>query len=88
MADNKEVENSALARVKDYKQIFSSQAGERVLRDLIKQHHVLSCTFDPAAPNRHIFWEGERNVVLRILKLINVNPERLRKIVEDSENGE
>jgi len=81
----KTAENRYVSRVKDYKQVFSSSAGKRVLYDLIKVHHVLSSHFDDSFTNNVLFKEGERNVVLRILTLLKTDPSALMEHIERME---
>lgn len=68
-------------RVVDYREVFGSDTGKRVLYDLIKQHNVLQSTFDPN-PNLHAFKEGERNTVLRILTLLKIDPIQLDQLID------
>lgn len=77
----------AKARVLDYKRVFGSQAGQRVLNDLIQSHGILHPLFDPTQPNVHIFREGERNVVLRILKKLNTDPEAFQNRLKEIERN-
>lgn len=72
-----------LDQVAAYQALFSSEDGKKVLYDLIKTHHIISPTF---SKNELEFAlkEGERNVVLRILQIIKVNPQ---KLLEDINKG-
>ena len=56
-----------------YRDLFNSPVGRVVLKDLCKAHSVFDGGFDT---NSHInaFNSGERNVVLRILTILNMNP--------------
>lgn len=58
-------------RHKDYQQLFGSEVGQRVLHDLMRHCHVMRPTFQANSERLSAFREGERNVVLRILSLIN-----------------
>jgi hypothetical protein len=60
----------------DYEFVFRTAEGERVLNDIIKSAHVLEPTFTPD-PYETAFREGERNVALRILALLNYTPKDL-----------
>ena len=60
-------------KIRTYKAVFETADGKRVLHDLMKQHHILGAL--PARDTNEIFRaEGERNVVLRILSLLNIDP--------------
>ena len=66
--------------VSQYKSVFQSEAGRAVLADLANSHYVKSTTFSgdcAAMPNGSLLMairEGERNVVLRILFNIGLDP--------------
>jgi hypothetical protein len=70
-------------RVSDYKDTFGSPEGQRVLLDLMGAHGMLSPGFhkDPIEMAR---MAGERNVIIRILSLINVDLKQLKQKVEDA----
>lgn len=79
--------NKQVDRVLDYKQVFGTEHGKRVLYDLVKTHNVLNSTFDKD-PATFAFKEGERNVVLRILTLLNVDTVQLQNIIEKGKQNE
>lgn len=60
----------------DYQGTFSSESGQRVLRDLCRDHHVMTTTFyvpgdgRPGDPLLLAFREGQRDVVCQILELL------------------
>lgn len=71
--------------VRAYRELFESDAGKEVLHDLCKSCHVFHSTMD-ANPHEMAYREGERSVVLRILRTIEINPYELdRKIKEHLE---
>lgn len=70
-------------RARDYRVVFGSPEGERVLADLIDMNGVLRPTFDPD-PNVSAFNEGRRNVLLDILRYLSVEPEQFRKLAQDT----
>lgn len=79
----KESKKSKLVRA--YRELFQSDAGKEVLHDLCKSCHVYHSTMD-ANSNEMAYREGERSVVLRILRTIEINPYELdRKIKEYQE---
>lgn len=84
MANRKPAEHKLVAKAKDYKQVFSSQAGERVLHDLIQFSGMLSVDLDP---NKAVFNNGMRNIVIMVLKQLNTDPsalmEHIRRIEEE-----
>lgn len=75
----------ARARLTDlYRHAFSGPLGEEVLLDLMKNHGMMDSTFEEAA-TKAAFKEGERFVVLRILKMINTDPKKLMERIEKYE---
>ncbi len=65
----------------DYRETFGTDAGGRVLIDLIKAHHVFNSTF--AKDERtHLLREGERNAVLRILTIMGYTEKDLLQLSE------
>lgn len=70
--------------VRAYKNTFSTDEGKMVLHNLMKTFHVLNSTMD-ANPNEVMFKEGERSVVLRILRTIGTDPNELEKILNEQE---
>jgi hypothetical protein len=62
-----------------YVQTFSTPEGKKVLRDLCIEHGVLTNTFSPNA-YKHAEAAGERNVVLRIMAILEAQPEDLLNI--------
>lgn len=79
----KQVNRRNLAKAQDYHEVFESAAGQRVLFDMIDAHGLMS-------PNFHenglvlACREGERMVVLRILQMLKVDPEKMKKLIEDA----
>lgn len=55
--------------------------GKTVLADMMKAHHVFDSTFS-SKPLEMAFREGERNVVLRILTILDISPEEAIGLVE------
>lgn len=64
----------AHAKFIDYKRIFSSEQGKRVLADLIAQHFVMRPTYVRGDPQGTAFNEGQRDVVLRIMTIMGNDP--------------
>jgi len=70
-----------------YRKVFSSDDGKEVLKDLMKVAHVLDCTYYSGDPHETAYREGERSIVLRILKTINTDPEQVLKMLEQDNQG-
>lgn len=74
-----------VSKVIAYKNTFGSQMGKLVLNDLMRTHHMLGTTMGKVKDDV-IFKEGERNVILRILKILQTDPETLRQRIKEIEN--
>jgi hypothetical protein len=76
---------SELERVQDYLTVFGSQVGKKVLWDIAKQCHHTGTTM-PHPFDSHIlaFKEGERNVLLRLLAILESNPERIKELSKEA----
>ncbi len=59
-----------------YQSVFNSVDGKKVLLDLMRQHHVYSSSFDESH-SKMALKEGEKNVVLRILSILQVDASEL-----------
>lgn len=68
-----------------YKNIFTSLDGEKVLKDLMENHWILKSSYS-GNTNDMILREGEKNVVLRILHILDIDINALyERIDRDSE---
>ena len=72
-----------VAKPSEYRRIFKSEAGKNVLSDLIDTHFVMRPTMD-ADSHTTAYNEGQRMVILRILKMLNTDPEQLKLRIEES----
>lgn len=77
----------SIDRIISYQSVFSTAEGEKVLYDLMKEHHFISSTFSKD-PVEMALQEGERNVVLRILSILKVDVEALNKKIEEGTKAE
>ncbi len=76
------------AIVRAYRTTFSSRSGKIVLKDLIEMHYMLITSFVPGDPYATTLNEGERNVVIRVLQQINMNPNDFLKQIEEIVEGD
>lgn len=72
-----------LARARDYKRTFATEHGKRVLYDLLRYHFVMDPVIVRGDTNgfQMAYNEGQRNVVLRLLKILNTTEEEMKKIM-------
>jgi len=82
MSEEKELKRRA-SLIRAYRTTFTSRSGKIVLRDLMQVHYMLNSSFTPGDPHETAFKEGERNVVVRILQQMNINPNDLLKEIDD-----
>lgn len=75
-----------VAKLQDYKRVFSSEQGKRVLSDLIASHYMMSSTFSrgPGSEQDMAFKEGQRQVVLRIMTIMDQDPAQVAQAIKES----
>ena len=59
-----------------YRIFFESPEGKAILTDMCRAHGVFNGAFDPD-PYENARMAGERNVVCRILTILNLTPEEV-----------
>jgi|TARA_B100001079_G_scaffold239072_1_gene223117 hypothetical protein len=57
--------------IKDYKFVFSSDEGKRLLSDLEKRCHEFVTTHDKNSATESAFLEGQRSVLIFIKNMVN-----------------
>ncbi len=77
-----------ISRHEDFVATFESPQGKRVLRYLIKQAHVLDPTFVQGDAHATSFKEGQRHIVLTILRAINKDTNKLIEQIENAAQHE
>jgi hypothetical protein len=75
-----------VARTMDYKRTFTSEQGKRVLQDLIFAHNVMTPTYVRGDAIEMAYKEGARNVVLRILTILETDEELMQKLIRETNN--
>ena len=71
MDHNKEAEKKIKQLREDYKTVFGSDEGKRVLDDLKKRSHFYSTTHVKGDSHESAFYEGQRSLVVFMESLIN-----------------
>lgn len=82
MAKGKDQEHQQLARITDYKAVFGTPAGKRVLLDLMNVHGILAPMYNGDRVGFFIK-EGQRTVVLRILNVLGIDEAQLRERINE-----
>lgn len=80
MADKK-VSKRSIAVVSDYRETFATDFGQRVLWDMMKQF-MLRTSYADGNPHGTAFNEGQRDVLLHILRKLKTDPQKLLKEIE------
>lgn len=78
----------ALAKLSDYQKVFGDLIGKKVLRDMMQEHFMLKPTFVKGDPYQTAFNEGERNVMLRLLAVLKIDPKELEQRIQEGEGYE
>lgn len=74
--------------ISQYKKTFATPDGRAVLYDLMKGNYFInSTTFVPGDSHATARNEGQRDVVVRILSILKVDPEQFFKIAEEQEES-
>ena len=83
----REMASRQAARGIDYRAVFETEPGKRVLEDLCQIHHMKSSSFSKDALEMAMF-EGERNVILRIIAILEMDMDKLNKLIRQGEENE
>lgn len=83
MRDNEEQAKRTIAL---YKSVFNSSEGKQVLFDLMKGNFVLGTTFVPKDPYEMALREGQRYSIIKILAILEIDPEQFVKSTSEEEN--
>ena len=73
--------------IQAYRELFLSDVGKEVLNDLCKSCHIHRTTME-TNPHEMAYKEGERSVILRILKTIEIDPFDLQRKINASEKND
>ena len=72
----------------DYRKVFTSPEGERVMNDLCKQFHAMATTYFRGDDRETAFREGQRHVILTIMNELKYDYEayeqRLQSMMKES----
>lgn len=85
-------QSAVIARLNDYKKVFSTPEGKRVLADLAKKAGLLATNYVPNDPHGTSYNEGARSIVLHIFKSTKTDitnlTSRILEAEEDADTGE
>lgn len=66
-----------------YKQVFGTEHGKQVIGDLMRRFRVHSTTYRQGDPTAMAYCEGQRSVILDILKHIQITDSEILTLKED-----
>lgn len=69
----------------DYKEVFASPQGQRVLADIMKRAGATRPQFD-ADPEKARFLEGHRHLAHSIFRMVHSSDEPLLKLISEEQN--
>jgi hypothetical protein len=78
----------ALAKISDYQKTFNDPIGKKVLYDMMQEHFMLKSTFVKNDTHATAMHEGERNVVLRLMTILKMDPKQIEQKISESEGYE
>jgi len=82
---NKETLDRELQLKADFKEVFSNVSGKRVYKHLLERCHIFRTTF--TGNSRSYFLEGERNIGLYLLAMMNWANEEGLEIIKEIDDG-
>ena len=68
-----------------YRDVFTDDAGQRVLRDLAKVCEPTKSNFH-TDPRQHAFNEGKRAIWLRIQNMLNLSEEHIYQAIKENDS--
>ena len=67
----KQTNDKLIQLIKNYKFVFGSDEGKRILDDLAKRCHEFVTTHDKQSATESAFLEGQRSVLIFIKNMVN-----------------
>lgn len=64
----------------DYRHVFASEPGQRVLADILRRAGVMQTSFD-AVPSIAAYNEGKRRIGLEIIEMLNADPADQERLI-------
>ena len=76
------------ALIQDYHQVFMTEAGQRVLADILERAGVMQPSFRGDGAEATAFREGQRYCSLQIIEMINADPDAARRLATTGDTEE
>ena len=71
--------------IADYRTVFSTPSGQRVLADICRRTGVMQSSFTGDGAEATAYREGRRRAALEIIETINSDPETLARVAMDGD---
>jgi hypothetical protein len=71
------------SRTRDYREVFGGEAGERVLRDLLRNCGVLETSMEAGDPHMTAWRDGRRSVALEIMEVLRYEETQLVQLARE-----
>lgn len=75
-----------LATILDYKRVFNTEQGKRVLHDMAMKFNMLKTTHVKGDPYESKLLEGQRNVMLFIFEMLNTDTKALEQFIAEAKD--
>ena len=69
----------------DYRAVFGSDTGQRVLADIMQRCGVMQTSFRPGLPDETAYNQGRQRAALEIVQTINMDPNAALKMAQSGE---
>ncbi len=80
-AEQVKIAKKQAATIADYRRVFGTDQGKRVLWDILKNAHIMSPCYSGRAEEA-VFRDGERNVGLRIMATLKYDVRQLLEMID------
>lgn len=87
----REAVNTLLGRInlqETYEAVFETPQGQQVLKHLCKTYRVHKSAFAPGQPDMTAYMNGQRDVIIAILRQINKDTTKLIQQIEENTRDE
>lgn len=85
-AEQKKLIEKQVAKAQDFRKVFKSEQGKRVLNHLVQDNYVLHPTWNSTTRDEMLIREGARMAILRILTILEIDLEKLKQLTRGEEN--
>lgn len=84
--EQNKIAKKQIATIADYKKVFGTDQGKRVLAHICKECHILDSHY--LDPNQSQFRDGERSFAVKILNILKYDVRQLLDLLEKEEKSD